>query len=214
VRVVIAEDSLLVRAGLVAILESCGITCVGETDNPSELLDLVAGRSPDVAIVDIRMPPTQTDEGIVAARAIRDKHPATAVLVLSHHLESTYAMRLVEENPGGVGYLLKDRVADVATLTDALRRLKAGECVVDPTIVGRLLRRARPDDPLSELTARERDVLAEMAEGRGNRAICERLAVSPKTLESHVNRIFTKLGLEDTPDVQRRVLAVLTYLRS
>jgi serine/threonine-protein kinase len=214
VRVVIAEDSVLVRAGLVALLADAGVTCVGETDNPIELLELVASTRPDVAVVDIRMPPTQTDEGIVAARAIRARHPHTAALVLSHHLESAYALRVIEENPGGVGYLLKERVSSAEVLPEAMRRLCAGECVVDPTIVDRLLGRARPDDALRHLTARELDVLGLMAEGRGNRGICELLDLSPKTLETHVNRIFSKLCLEDSPEIHRRVRAVLTYLRA
>ena len=213
VRVVIADDSMLVRSGVAAVLADAGVETVGEAEDGDGLLALVATVAPDVAIVDIRMPPTNTDEGIVAARTIREQFPGVAVLVLSQHLESSYAMRLLEENPSSVGYLLKDRVTDVATLTDGLRRLVAGECVVDPMIVSRLLSRARPQSPLDDLTQREREVLALMAEGRSNRAICVLLFLSPKTLETHVGRIFTKLGLHDSPDGHRRVLAVLAYLR-
>jgi len=213
VRVVVADDSMLVRSGVVTVLGDAGIETVGEADNADGLLALVDTAEPDVAIVDIRMPPTHTDEGIVAAKTIRTRFPNVAVLVLSQHLESSYAMRLLEENPSSVGYLLKDRVSDVSTLTDALRRLVAGECVVDAAIVSRLLRRARPRNPLDELTEREREVLGLMAEGHANRAICDLLFLSPKTLETHVSRIFTKLDLRDSPDGHRRVLAVLAYLR-
>jgi DNA-binding NarL/FixJ family response regulator len=213
VRVVIADDSMLVRSGVIAVLADAGVETVGEAEDATRVLDLVRSTAPDVAIVDIRMPPTHTDEGLVAATAIRQQFPNVGVLVLSQHLEATYAMRLLEENPSAVGYLLKDRVTDVATLTDALRRLVAGECVVDATIVSRLLGRARPRSPLDDLTDREREVLGLMAEGHSNRAICDRLFLSPKTMETHVTRIFTKLDLRDSPDGHRRVLAVLTYLR-
>jgi DNA-binding NarL/FixJ family response regulator len=160
------------------------------------------------------MPPTHTDEGLVAAREIRASHPDVGVLVLSHYLESHYAMRLLEQHPGGVGYLLKERVSGVGVLADALARVHEGECVVDPTIVSRLLRRARPSSALGQLTEREREVLALMAEGRSNKGICERLFLGPKTVEGHVRNIFTKLGLGGSADDHRRVLAVLSYLRS
>jgi serine/threonine-protein kinase len=205
---------MLVRSGLVALLTAEGVEVVGEAEDGESLLALVADRRPDVAVVDIRMPPSHTDEGIVAARRIRQLFPAVAVLVLSHHLESSYAVRLLEEAPSSVGYLLKERVMDAATLADAFRRLVAGECVIDPAIVARLLGRARPRSPLDDLTAREREVLGLMAEGRSNRAICDLLHVSPKTMETHVGRIFLKLGLHETPDGHRRVLAVLAYLRT
>ena len=169
---------------------------------------------PDVAIVDIKMPPTHTDEGLVAAQEIRAAHPAIGVLVLSHYLESVYAMRLLEEHPERVGYLLKERVSDIAVLADALRRITEGECVLDPTIVSRLLHRPREQTPLHELTDREREVLALMAEGRSNQAIGERLFVSPKTVETHIRQIFQKLDLGGAPDSHRRVLAVLAFLRS
>ncbi|HKH30782.1 MAG TPA: response regulator transcription factor [Gaiellaceae bacterium] len=160
------------------------------------------------------MPPTHTDEGLVAAEEIRDSHPNVGVLVLSHYLEARYALRLLEHHPGGVGYLLKERVSDVAVLTDALARLHDGECVVDPTIVSRLVNRARPAGRLDELTPREREVLALIAEGRSNKGVCDRLFLSPKTVEAHVKHIFAKLGVDQSPADHRRVLAVLAFLRS
>jgi len=160
------------------------------------------------------MPPTQTDEGLVAAEEIRDSHPNVGVLVLSHYLEARYALRLLEHHPGGVGYLLKERVSDVAVLTDALARLHDGECVVDPTIVSRLVNRARPAGRLDELTPREREVLALIAERRSNKGVCDRLFLSPKTVEAHVKHIFAKLGVDQSPADHRRVLAVLAFLRS
>ena len=212
-RVVIADDAVLIRSGLAAMLTEGGIETVGQATNASELLDLVASTAPDAAVVDIRMPPTHTDEGIVAARRIRALHPDVAVLVLSQYVDSSYAMRLLQQSPTAVGYLLKDRILDVSTITDALRRLVAGECLVDPAIVARLLSRARQHTPLDDLTAREREVLGLIAEGRSNRAICDLLFLSPKTVETHVNRIFSKLGLVEAADGHRRVLAVLAYLR-
>ncbi len=213
-RVVIADDEVLLREGLERLLTEAGFAVVGKAATPDELLRHVELTRPDVAIVDIKMPPTHTDEGLVAAQEIRGSHPGVGVLVLSHYLESRYATRLLQRHPGGVGYLLKERVSDVAVLTDALRRLHEGECVLDPTIVARLLKRPRPVGPLTELSERERQVLALMAEGRSNRGICDRLFLSPKTVEAHVNRVFVKLGLEESPDDQRRVLAVLAYLRA
>jgi DNA-binding NarL/FixJ family response regulator len=213
-RVVIADDEVLLRDGLDRLLTEAGFDVVGKAGTAGELRREVELGRPDVAIVDIKMPPTHTDEGLVAAREIRASHPDVGVLVLSHYLESHYAMRLLEQHPGGVGYLLKERVSGVGVLADALARVHEGECVVDPTIVSRLLRRARPASPLGQLTEREREVLALMAEGRSNKGICERLFLGPKTVEGHVRNIFTKLGLGESADDHRRVLAVLSYLRS
>lgn len=214
-RVVIADDEVLLRQGLERLLTEAGCEVAGTAGTAPELLQLVARTHPDVALVDIRMPPTHTDEGLVAATEIRTTHPQVGVLVLSHHVESHYAMRLLEENPRGCGYLLKDRISHVAVLVDALRRVSDGECVLDPTIVARMMRRPSVRGALSALSDRERDVLALMAEGRSNRAIAERLFLSGKTVETHVRHIFTKLGLDgESPDDNRRVLAVLTHLRS
>jgi serine/threonine-protein kinase len=212
-RVVIADDEVLLREGLDRLLTEAGVDVVGKAATPDELRRRIELNRPDVAIVDIKMPPTHTDEGLVAAEDIRGSHPAVGVLVLSHYLESRYAMRLLDQHPSGVGYLLKERVSDIAVLTDALRRIHDGECVLDPTIVSRLINRPRPDGSLAALTERERQVLALMAEGRSNRGICDRLFLSPKTIEAHVKRIFMKLGLEQSPDDHRRVLAVLAHLR-
>jgi DNA-binding NarL/FixJ family response regulator len=213
-RVVIADDEALLRDGLDRLLTEAGFDVVGKAGTPGELRREVELARPDVAIVDIKMPPTHTDEGLVAAQEIRVSHPGVGVLVLSHYLESHYAMRLLEQHPGGAGYLLKERVSGVGVLTDALTRVHDGECVIDPTIISRLLRRARPASPLGQLTEREREVLALMAEGRSNKGICERLHLSSKTVEGHVRNIFTKLGVAESADDHRRVLAVLNYLRS
>lgn len=213
-RVVIADDEVLLREGLDRLLTEAGIEVVGKVGNAGELLRKVRLTRPDVAIVDIRMPPTHTDEGIDAAVEIRSAHPETAVLVLSHYLDSRYALRLMEEHPGGVGYLLKDRVSDLALLTDALTRLQEGECVIDPTIVSRLVRPSSLRSPLDDLTEREREVLALIAEGRSNKGICERLYLSPKTVEAHVKHVLQKLDIDGSPDDHRRVLAVLVYLRA
>ena len=180
----------------------------------AQLLRDVNRTRPDVAIVDIKMPPTHTDEGITAALEIRRTHPEVGVLVLSQYLESEYATRLLTEVPERAGYLLKDRLADVAVLVDALRRIVEGECVVDPTIVARLVHRPRQPSPLDQLSDREREVLALMAEGRSNQAIAQRLFVSAKTVEAHVRQILLKLDLPESPADHRRILAVLTYLRS
>jgi DNA-binding NarL/FixJ family response regulator len=212
-RVVIADDELLIREGLARLLAEVGFDVVGKAATAGELLKVVELSRPDVVVVDIRMPPTQTDEGLVAARQIGQSHPDVGVLVLSHHVDSRFAARLLEEHPMGVGYLLKERLSDVAVLTDALHRVAEGECVVDPTIVARLLRRRREPDPLAELTERELEVLGLVAEGRSNRAIAAQLVVTDKTIEAHVRSIFMKLDLEETPDDHRRVLAVLAYLR-
>ena len=211
-RVVIADDAMLIREGLARLLAEAGFEVVDTAKDADELLRRVASAQPDVAIVDIKMPPTHTDEGLVAADAIRASHPAVGVLVLSQYLESRYAVRLLEQHPERVGYLLKERVSDIAVLADALRRIAEGECVVDPTIIVRLFGRRR-DGPLTQLTEREREVLALMAEGHSNTGICGKLFLSPKTVEAHIRHIFLKLALREAPDYHRRVLAVLTFLR-
>ena len=213
-RVVVADDVMLTRAGVVRLLREAEIDVVAEAGDAEDLLRHVRLSRPDAAIVDIRMPPTHTDEGLVAAHRIRAEHPETGVLVLSQYIEPRYAMRLLEDHPESVGYLLKERIFDVALVVDALRRIADGETVIDPTIVARLLGRNRRVDPLEELTPREREVLALLAEGLSNRAIAERLVVAPRTVEAHVTQIFGKLGLEEDPSSHRRVLAVLAYLRS
>jgi len=211
---VIADDEVLLRDGLDRLLTEAGFDVVGKAGTAGELRREVELTRPDVVIADIKMPPTHTDEGLIAAQEIRAAHPDVGVLVLSHYLQSHYAMRLIEQHPGGVGYLLKERVSGVGVLADALARVHEGECVVDPTIVSRLLGRARLASSLRQLTDREREVLALMAEGRSNTGICERLTLSPKTVEGHVRNIFTKLGVGESADDHRRVLAVLSYLRS
>jgi DNA-binding NarL/FixJ family response regulator/class 3 adenylate cyclase len=212
-RVVIADDELLLREGLARLLVDSGFDVVGKAGSAEELLRRVEETRPDIAVVDIKMPPTHTDEGLVAAQEIRRAYPDTGVLVLSHYLESSYAMRLLEQHSERVGYLLKERVSDVAVLADALRRIAEGESVLDPTIVSRLIRRPRDRDPLGELTERELEVLSLIAEGRSNQAVGTALFLSPKTVESHIRQIFMKLGLEGGLDDHRRVLAVLAYLR-
>ena len=213
-RIVIADDTMLIREGTARLLEDAGFEIVGKADDAHKLLRAVALDHPDVAIVDIKMPPTHTDEGLVAAEQIRANHPQVGVLVLSQYLESRYATRLLEHHPEASGYLLKERVSDIAVLADAIRRIHEGECVLDPTIVARLIKRPRHQGPLDELTGREREVLALIAEGRSNQAIADLLVLSPKTVEAHVGRVFAKLGLDESPDYHRRVLAVLAFLRS
>jgi serine/threonine-protein kinase len=213
-RIVIADDTMLIREGTARLLEDAGFEIVGKADDAPKLLRAVALDHPDVAIVDIKMPPTHTDEGLVAAEQIRAAHPQVGVLVLSQYLESRYATRLLEHHPEASGYLLKERVSDIAVLADAIRRIHDGECVLDPTIVARLIKRPRHQGPLDELTGREREVLALIAEGRSNQAIADLLVLSPKTVEAHVGRVFAKLGLDESPDYHRRVLAVLAFLRS
>ncbi|HEX6712984.1 MAG TPA: response regulator transcription factor [Thermoleophilaceae bacterium] len=212
-RVVVAEDVMITREGLVRLLQEAGVDVVAETQDGDELLRKVGATRPDAAIVDIRMPPTHTDEGLVAAKTIRSKHPDVAVLILSNYIEPRYAMQLLQDHPERVGYLLKNRVFDVAVLVDALRRLAEGESVVDPTIVARLVGRRRQASALEELTGREREVLELLAEGLSNHAIAQRLVVAERTVEAHVKQIFQKLDLAASPDSHRRVLAVLAYLR-
>ena len=213
-RVVIADDVMLTREGIAHLLEDAGIDVVAQAEDAEALLREVRLKRPDAAIVDIRMPPSHTDEGLVAAQRIRTEHPDVAVLVLSQYVEPSYAMRLLEEHPERVGYLLKQRVFDVAVLVDALRRITEGETVIDPTIVSRLVGRQRRENPLTELTPRESEVLGLVAEGLSNGAIASRLFVTERTVEAHVKQVFQKLGLAVRPDSHRRVLAVLAYLRS
>ena len=213
-RVVIADDEVLLRDGLDRLLTEAGFDVVGKAGTARELRREVELAHPDVAIIDIKMPPTHTDEGLIAAQEIRASNPGVGVLVLSHYLQSRYAMRLIEQHTGGVGYLLKERVSGVGVLADALVRVHDGECVVDPTIVARLLGHARRVSPISQLTERECEVLAQMAEGRSNQGICASLMLSPKTVEGRVRNIFMKLGVGESADDHRRVLAILSYLRS
>jgi DNA-binding NarL/FixJ family response regulator len=214
VRIVVADDVMLTREGIVRLLEDAGMEVVGQADDAPSLLRRVRATRPDAAIVDIRMPPTHTDEGLVAAGMIRSELPEVGVLILSEYIEPSYAMRLLEEHPERVGYLLKERVFDVALLVDALRRLGDGETVIDPTIVSRLVGRRRRHDPLEELTPRERETLGLVAEGLSNKAIAARLFVTERTVEAHVKQIFMKLDLGTNPESHRRVLAVLAYLRA
>ena len=213
-RVVIAEDSALLREGLVRILTEGGLEVVAQAANADELHDAVRRRKPDVAVVDVRMPPTHTDEGARAAREIRETHPDVGVLILSQVVEAAHALALFSERPEGFGYLLKDRVLEIDDFLEAVRRVGRGGTAIDPQVIAQLLGRRREHDPLEELTPREREVLGLMAEGLSNRGICARLVLSPKTIETHVNSIFLKLGLMPAPDDHRRVLAVLAFLRS
>jgi DNA-binding NarL/FixJ family response regulator len=214
VRVVVADDAMVTREGIVRLLRDAGVDVVAQAENADELLRHVRLARPDAVVVDIKMPPTHTDEGLVAAQRIRTEQPEVGVLVLSQYVEPTYALRLLEEHIEGVGYLLKERVFDVAILIDALRRVADGETVVDPTIVSRLVGRRRREDPLAELTEREREVLGLVAEGLSNKAIAARLFVTERTVEAHVKQIFLKLRLDVKPESHRRVLAVLAHLRA
>jgi DNA-binding NarL/FixJ family response regulator len=213
VRVVIAEDSVLLREGLARLLAESGIEVAAQVGNADALHHAVHRERPDVVVVDVRMPPTQTDEGARAAREIRAKYPDVGVLLLSQVVEAKHALELFSEHPEGFGYLLKDRVLEVDEFLEALRRVARGGTAIDPQVVGQLLGRRRPHSPLDELTPREREVLGLMAEGRSNQAICARLFLSPKTVETHVHSIFSKLDLMSDPDDHRRVLAVLAYLQ-
>ena len=213
-RVVLGEDSVLLREGVARILEESGMEVVAQAGDYDDLLRKVRAHKPDVALVDIRMPPTQTDEGLRAAHVIREELPDTGVLVLSQYVEEGYALDLLSESAEGVGYLLKDRVADVERFVDSVRRVADGGSALDPEVVSQMLGRRRAEDPLEELTPREREVLGHMAEGRSNHAIAEELVVTERAVEKHVTGIFGKLGLDATPTDHRRVLAVLTYLKA
>jgi DNA-binding NarL/FixJ family response regulator len=214
ITVVIAEDNVLLREGLTRLLNESGFEVAGQAGDAEDLIRKVGAHRPDVAVVDVRMPPTHTDEGLRAARTIRSEHPSTAVLVLSQYVEEAYALELLSESTERTGYLLKDRVSDVDAFLDAVRRVAGGGSALDPEVVSLLLGRRRREDPLEPLTAREREVLGLMAEGRSNAAIAEALVVTERAVEKHVTSIFSKLDLVPTVEDHRRVLAVLAYLRS
>ena len=213
-RVVVADDSVLLREGVVRLLTENGFEVVGQAGDAEDLIRKVRAHKPDVAVVDIRMPPTNTDDGLRAALEIRAELPDTGVLVLSQYVEEGYALDLVGDSAGGVGYLLKDRVADVERFVDSVRRVADGGSALDPEVVSQLVGRARRDDPIDELTPREREVLELMAEGRSNHAIAEHMVVTERAVEKHVTSIFVKLGLAPAPEDHRRVLAVLAFLRT
>jgi DNA-binding NarL/FixJ family response regulator len=213
-RVVLADDSVLLREGIARLLEEAGFEVVGQSGTAEDLLLKVRSYKPDVAIVDIRMPPTHTDEGLVAAKEIRERHPGTAVLVLSQYVESGYALELLQESAEGVGYLLKDRVSDVDEFAASVRRVADGGTALDSSVVSQLVGRRRRDDPLADLTPRETEVLGLMAEGLSNAAIAARIVVTERAVEKHVTSIFQKLRLPAAPDTHRRVLAVLAYLHA
>jgi DNA-binding NarL/FixJ family response regulator len=212
VRVVIADDSALLREGVAKLLEAGGLEVVGRAVDGDDLLLKARSYKPDVAIIDIRMPPTQTDEGARAAEQLNAELPDIAILILSQVIDVDFALAFLTERPNGFGYLLKDRVLDIDDFLDAVRRVSRGGSAVDPAVVSHLLGRQRPDDPLAGLTERERDILALMAEGRSNQGIGRKLFISPKTVETHVHAIFRKLDLDASDDYNRRVLAVLAYL--
>jgi DNA-binding NarL/FixJ family response regulator len=213
-RIVVADDSVLLREGIVRLLDEAGFEVVGQAGDADDLVRKVSAHKPDVAVVDVRMPPTGTDDGLRAALQIRSALPGTGVLVLSQYVEEGYALDLVGERAEGTGYLLKDRVSDVERFVEAVRRVGEGGSVLDPEVVATLLGRRRRNDPLADLTEREREVLALMAEGRSNHAIAEQLVVTERAVEKHVTSIFGKLGLAPAPEDHRRVLAVLTFLRA
>lgn len=213
-RVAIADDHLLLREGLARLLAEAQMDVVLQAPDADSLRAGLARTRPDVVVLDIRLPPTFTDEGLRTADWVREQHPDVAVLLLSQYLETAYALQLLGRFPGRIGYLLKDRVSDVAVLTDSIARVAAGECVIDPTIIARLVGKPAAASSLGELTVRERDVLALIAEGRTNRGIAQRLFLSEKTVEGNVHRIFDKFRLAETPDDNRRVLAVLAFLRA
>jgi DNA-binding NarL/FixJ family response regulator len=213
-RIVIAEDQALLRQGIVRLLGDAGFEVVAEAGDAPDLLRKVGAHKPDVAIVDVQMPPDNTDDGLRAALEIRASHPDVGVLVLSQYVEERYAVDLIGDNAEGVGYLLKDRVTDFSLFADAVKRVAAGGSVLDPSVVAHMFGRRRRDDPLDALTPREREVLALMAEGRSNKGIAEVLVVTPHAVEKHVTSIFTKLGLSSGAEDHRRVLAVLAFLRN
>ena len=213
-RVVVAEDSVLLRQGIVRVLEDAGFEVAGQAGDADDLLRKVNAHKPDVAVVDIRMPPTNTDDGLRAARKIKDELPDIGVLVLSQYADEGYALDLVATSAEGVGYLLKDRIADVERFVEAVRRVGEGGSALDPEVVSLLLGRRRRDDPLEALTGREREVLELMAEGRSNLAISQHLVITERAVEKHVTGIFSKLDLPATAEDHRRVLAVLTFLRA
>jgi DNA-binding NarL/FixJ family response regulator len=214
VRVVVAEDSVLLRKGIVRVLEDAGFDVVGQAGDADDLMRKVRAHKPNVAVVDIRMPPTNTDDGLRAAREIRSELPAIGVLVLSQYAEEGYALELVADSPEGVGYLLKDRIAETDRFTDSVRRVAEGGSALDPEVVSLLMGRARSDDPLADLSGREREVLELMAEGRSNLSIAEQLVITERAVEKHITSIFSKLDLPVTSEHHRRVLAVLTFLRA
>ena len=213
-RVALADDAVLFRQALAEAFVAAGLEVVGQAGDAPGLMEIVGREHPDVVVVDVRMPPTHTTEGLDAAITLRSTEPDVGVLVLSQYVETRHAIRLIQAGTDGVGYLLKERVGDLAELIDAVRRVGAGGSVIDPEVVGQLLGRARKHGPLDELTRRERQVLELMAEGRSNQAIADTLGLRTKTVEAHVNGVFSKLGLEPAPEDHRRILAVLTYLRS
>ncbi len=214
VRAIVADDSVLLREGIVRLLESGGFEVVAQAGDADDLMRKALAHKPDVAIIDIRMPPRQADDGLRAAVEIRRRLPETGVLVLSQYVEESYALDLVAESAERTGYLLKDRVADVDRFLDSVRRVGEGGSALDPEVVAHLMGRRRSDDPVDELTPREREVLALMAEGRSNQAIADQLVVSERAVEKHVTNILSKLRLDPAPEDHRRVLAVLAYLRS
>ncbi len=211
---IVADDAALFRAGICRLLADAGLDVTAQVGDAAALLEAVERDRPDVVVVDIRMPPSHTTEGLAAARALNERYPGIGVLVLSAHVEPHYAMQLLDSGARGTGYLLKERVTDPAELVDAVRRVAAGGVVIDPGVVAQLVGRRRTRDPLAALSEREREVLAVMAEGRSNQAIGERLFLAPKTVEAHVHNVFTKLDLHEAADANRRVLAVLAYLRA
>jgi DNA-binding NarL/FixJ family response regulator len=213
VRVIVADDSVLLREGVTRLLEAAGFEVVGQAADQEDLMRKARAHQPDVAIIDIRMPPTHTDEGLQAARAIREEMPGTGVVVLSAYIEEAYALELLGEDAAGVGYLLKDRVSDGDRFVEAVRRVAEGGSALDPEVVSHMLGRRRVDEPLQELTPRECDVLGLMAEGRSNQAIADALVISGRAVEKHVTSIFTKLNLPPAPEDHRRVLAVLAFLQ-